>query len=115
MRRIDKQMNNILRDNSGETLVEVLVAFTLLSIIMVTFSQGIAFATRTEARATKNRKNADMAMNRFQTRLAAGERDTAYDQIAGVFNDRIKVESMTVNVDGETYTYAFYEMVQVGG
>ena len=40
MRRISKT-GSILRDNSGETIVEVLVAFTLLSIIMLMFSQGI--------------------------------------------------------------------------
>ncbi len=111
MRRIRKTIG-ILRDNSGETIVEVLVAFTLLSIIMVTFSQGIAFATRTEARANENRKNADLAMLDFQTRLASGQRDDSYAQITGVFNDRIKVESITVNVDGQPYTYAFYEMIK---
>lgn len=113
MRRISKT-TGILRDNSGETIVEVLVAFTLLSLIMVTFTQGIAFATRTEARASQNRKNADLAMCQFQTKLAAGERDSSYVQIAGYFNDRIKVESITVNVDGQPYTYAFYEMIKVG-
>ena len=114
MRRINKT-TGILRDNSGETIVEVLVAFTLLSIIMLTFSQGIAFATKAESKAGENRKNADLAMCDFQQQLAAGQRDPYPVQVTGVFNDRIKVEAITVNVDEQPYTYAFYEMIQGSG
>lgn len=114
MRRINKTIS-VLRDNSGETIVEVLVAFTLLSIIILTFSQGVTFATKAEFKAEQNRKNADLAMLDFQTKLASGQRDPSYVQITGVFNDRIKVESITVDVDGQSYTYAFYEMIQLTG
>lgn len=105
---------NILRNNSGETIVEVLVAFTLLSIIMLIFSQGIAFATNAEYRASTTRQNADEALKRIQHRLATGERDSMYTQIHGVFNDLIKVETYTETVDGQTYTYVYYEATQIG-
>ncbi|MBO4681500.1 MAG: hypothetical protein J5623_06310 [Clostridiales bacterium] len=53
-------------------MVEVLIAFTLLSIILLMFSQGIAFATKAEANATDNRNAADQAMASLQQKLAEG-------------------------------------------
>jgi hypothetical protein len=47
MKRLSKKIC-IIKDNSGESMVEVVVAFTLLSIMLVLFSQGISWATRSE-------------------------------------------------------------------
>ena len=104
----------LLRDNSGETMVEVLVAFTLLSIMLVIFSQGIAYATRAEVRASKTREGADQAMADLQQKLASGYRDSGYTQITGIFEGRIKVETYPITVDGNTYTYVYYEARRVG-
>lgn len=112
MRCISKT-GRILRDNSGETIVEVLVAFTLLSIVMLIFSQGIAFATNTEFRANKNRENADAALKNVQFRLAAGETDEHYTQIIGKYGDRIKIETYQVTVDGQVYTYVRYGVLPI--
>ena len=109
MRRISKT-GNILACNSGETIVEVLVAFTLLSIIMLIFSQGIAFATNAEYRANKNRENADEALRRVQYRLAQGERDETFLQIIGKFADRVKIERYSENIDGQEYVFIRYDV-----
>jgi len=71
MRLINKT-KKILRDNSGETMVEVIVAFTLLTVLLVTYAQGITSAANAEAAATKNRTSADEAMLALQEQLAAG-------------------------------------------
>ena len=47
-----------------------MVAFALLSIMLVLFSQGIAWATNTEMTATDNRKKADDSMIKLQEDLA---------------------------------------------
>lgn len=104
----------LLRDNSGETMVEVLVAFTLLSIMLVIFSQGLAYASKAEINAMKSREGADQAMNQLQAKLASGERATDYVQIVGTCGDRIKIETYTVNVDGREYTYVYYEAIRTG-
>lgn len=64
----------------GETMVEVIVAFTLLSIILVLFSQGIAWATKSEARASDNRRAADSAMESLQQDLAQGVKGNPRDE-----------------------------------
>ncbi len=73
MRMISKKRLAVLCSNSGETMVEVLVAFTLLSMMLIIFSQGIAWASRSEIQATGNRNKADSAMTELQTKLANEE------------------------------------------
>lgn len=70
MRRL-KKIGMILKDNSGETMVEVLVAFALLSIIMLMFSQGLASTTKAEMIAKQNRDSADASMVKLQQKIAS--------------------------------------------
>lgn len=63
----------ILLNNNGESMVEVIVAFTLLSIMLVIFSQGMAWATNSEVQASANRDSADQAMIHLQQTLAQEE------------------------------------------
>ena len=100
------------RDNSGETIVEVTVAFTLLAIMLVVFSQGIAFATRAEVNASRSRDLADAAMIELQHKIAVSSGaenpqgvlsiavdDNNYDAYIRIYN---------IEVDGETINYAVY-------
>ncbi len=68
--KLIRKNSHILEDNKGETIVEVVVAFTVLSIMMVLFSQGIAYASRTSVLADNNRDSADQAMMDLQERIA---------------------------------------------
>ena len=91
----------ILKDTSGETMVEVLVAFALLSIIMLIFSQGLASATKSEMNAKQNRDSADNTMIKLQQKLAS---DTPY--ISGNGIDVSEKTSLTAG-DGAVKTYAY--------
>lgn len=68
--RMIRKNGQLLGENKGETIVEVVVAFAVLSIMMVMFSQGIAHATRTGVLADQTRDNADQAMIGLQERIA---------------------------------------------
>ena len=112
MRRIIKT-TSILRDNSGETIVEVTVAFTLLAIMLVIFSQGIAYATKAEVNASRSRNRADAAMIKLQHWLATPSDGPAPQPVKitvdGNWNTYVRIYS--VNVDGETVNYAVYSPV----
>lgn len=69
MKKVSKTIKPIVKDNSGESMVEVIVAFTLLTIVLLMFAQGIASATNSESNATKSRKSADNAMIDLQEQL----------------------------------------------
>lgn len=64
------KMKTALNNRRGETIVEVVVAFTLLSIMLVLFSQGLAWASNTQIHASNNRKKADDTMLALQEKLA---------------------------------------------
>lgn len=113
MRRISKT-GFVLTDNSGETMVEVLVAFALLSIMLLIFSQGLAWATTAEARAYDSRIAADQAMADLKTELATSGTARPVTRI-NYFNDRIKRFTYTYNINGQTFTYIHYEPIVTGG
>lgn len=100
MRRINKT-TAMLIDNSGETIVEVTVAFTLLSIMLVIFSQGIAYATSAEVNASRSRNRADAAMIELQ-RTIATDSDSGY------------VQSLLFTVDGNYNAYYRLYTVRIG-
>ena len=104
--KLIRKTSSIFGNNSGETMVEVLVAFTLLSIMLVIFSEGIAWATNSESRATQRRSGADLAMKTLQHDLAAGNPGQAGN-----------VESFgTGTITAHTYTYGEYQYtVYTGG
>ena len=101
MRRILKY--NIIADNSGESMAEVLVAFTLLSIMLVIFFEGVAWAKNTEVNASKNRDRTDQAMIDLQTKCRT-ESGTEAGQVA---NLQGRISRKVYVVDG--YTYVLYE------
>lgn len=78
-------------------MVEVIVAFTVLSIMMLLFAQGLAWATNTEARATNTRNDADKAMIDLQDKLA-GVNTEPGSPLPGVQIDRYVFQ-----VDGHNY------------
>ena len=114
MRCINKA-GRMFKNNSGETMVEVLVAFTLLSIMLVVFSEGIAWATKSEVSASQRRDAADQGMLELQRSLArelareTSEADATY-QIPE-FSFRIRCKKYT---EGNN-TYVVYEAIPRAG
>ena len=70
MKQLICKLRSILDNRSGETIVEVVVAFALLTIMMVVFTQGLASATAMLVNADENRRNADDSMIDLQNKLA---------------------------------------------
>lgn len=104
---------NILKDESGETIAEVLIAFILLTIVLLIYSQGIAMATKSEFNADNSRTGADQAMKQVQDDIADGTVNdiTGQYQVPGYLDTRIVHNTYTVTVDGKTYTYVYYEPI----
>ena len=101
----------ILKGKSGETIAEVLVAFILLTIVLLIYSQGIAMASKSEFNADKSRTGADQAIKQVQDDIANGIDDPNKYQVKDNLNDRINHKTYTVDVDGKTYTYVYYEPI----
>ena len=104
--KLIRKSGHMLEDNKGETIVEVVVAFTVLSIMMVLFSQGIAYASRTSVLADKNRDSADQAMMDLQEQIASnitipGKLPVPADTPAGV--DSFVVYRQVYTVDSKTF------------
>lgn len=65
----------ILICTKAESMAEVIVAFLVLTIIMVLFANGMQFAARAESYATDNTKSYDKAMRELQRALAGETED----------------------------------------
>ena len=100
----------ILKDESGETIAEVLVAFILLTVVLIIYSQGIAMATKSELNADNSRTGADKALMQVQNDITDGKNDylTGQYQVAEHLDTRIVHNSYSITVDGQTYTYVYY-------
>ena len=116
--RIIRKHYNLISDNSGETIIEVVVAFTLLSIMLIMFSQGITFATNSNLDAQETRKKSDEAMKLLQyqkvsaNRPVAGPIDSYADQSLEIDLKMYKqIYNVKISEDDEnTYTYVVYSM-----
>ena len=100
----------------GETMVEVIVAFTLLSIMLVIFSQGITFAARAENNAIRTRELADEAMQTFQNEKANNSSAHAMVPV-GVFGKTVYMQTYPVIQGSESHTYVVYvaDTTSLGG
>ena len=102
--KLIRKNGHVLGDNKGETIVEVVVAFTVLSIMMVLFSQGIVYASRSSMQADKKRDDADKAMIDLQEQIAtdtSGSVPVPADVPAGI--DGFVVYRQVYQVDSKTY------------
>ena len=116
--KVIRKHDRLLKDNSGETIIEVVVAFTLLTIMLIMFSQGITFATRSNLDAQDTRKRSDEAMKLLQyqkvstNRPVAGPIDNYADQSLEIDLKMYKqIYNVKISEDDEnTYTYVVYSM-----
>lgn len=115
--RLIKKNYRIIADNAGETMVEVIVAFALLSIMLLLFTQGIAGATRSEYYAQKSRTSADVAMRALNEYIVTNNIDNENyscsitvdvkeKQLGGGW---LKYEYV-VTVDDDSYVYYKYDL-----
>ena len=81
----------VLFANKAESMVEVIVAFVVITIVMALFAQGMNYATTAEKYAIDNTKDNDAAMLRLQ-RTVTGVADEA-DSTAITTADRLKLNN----------------------
>ena len=110
MKKINKLYRHHINDNRGETIVEVIVAFALLSIMLVLFSQGLAAASRSDMKAMETRTAADKAMPTLTQKKLDSSVTTYKAQVTEVDNNLIyrQVYPITDEQTGEIYTYVVY-------
>ncbi len=107
------KVTNIVKDNSGETIAEVLVAFILLTIMLLIYAQGIAMAANSEMNAQKSRTGSDKARKQFQDDIATDNTYSLVDQyqVPAYFSSRVKHQEYSYTIDGKEYTYTYYEPI----
>ena len=111
MKKVNKLFRHHISDNRGETIVEVIVAFALLSSMLVLFSQGLAAASRSDMKAMETRAEADKAMLKLQqTKVNTGITQPNKAQAAEIDNNLIyrQVYEIIDEQTGEKYTYVVY-------
>lgn len=111
--RYVRKTSFIFNSKSGESMVEVMVAFVVLSIILLIFAEGLQMATRLEVRSDQTRRGADSAMADVQSRISSGETfGSRMDEISissdGV-NSSVVPYTYQVNIDGNDYTFVVYK------
>ena len=107
----------ILISNLAETMVEVIVAFVVLSIVMVLFAQGIRFANAAEYYAIENSKACDKAMVNLQKTVTGHGSETdmnvvstnSENQTLDGKSDMLKITKYTItNTSGGDYNIYTY-------
>ena len=108
MNKINKLYRYHISDNRGETIVEVIVAFALLSIMLVLFSQGLAAASRSDMKAMETRTAADKAMLTLQQKKLDSSLTTYKAQVTEVDNNLIYRQVYQIVEGQDVYTYVVY-------
>ena len=103
-----RKIRNLLKDNKGETILEVVVAFTLLTIMMVLFSQGIKYATMTNLKADETRNDSDRAMEELQKEIASDS--SVAMPVGNIDGNNINRKRYVVTVEGKEYSYIVYSV-----
>lgn len=75
--KIIAKTKEVLFTNKAETMVEVTVAFLVLTIVLMLFSQGMAFSNRAEKFAMDRSKDSDSAFHNLLD-AAINSEGTAY-------------------------------------
>ncbi len=106
MKLIHKLSRHHFDGRRGETIIEVVVAFALLTIMLVIFSQGLAYASRSDIKAMQTREAADKAMLLLQQKKITESEEMPI--VGDIDYNLIHRKLYSVEVDGETYTYVVY-------
>lgn len=110
----------VLREQKAETMVEVVVAFVVLSIVLVMFSQGLKYATTAEVYAVENGKACDKAVINLQ-RFITGHPDEVGNNVPsspldeGVMVTSGNTENMTLNNQSDMLKLTKYTVVYSEG
>ncbi|GEM_PF-3073952 len=90
-------LKNLLQDNRGETIMEVVVSFLILSIMMVLFAQGLKYAGNARTYAIEECDAADKAIIALQKTI-----NNVADPADEVTAQMISGENIETTVSGST-------------
>ena len=85
----------VLKEQKAETMVEVIVAFVVLSIVLVMFSQGLNYATTAEVYAIENGRACDKAVINLQRFLTGHPDENGNNIPSSPLDDGVMVTSNT--------------------
>ena len=110
----------VLREQKAETMVEVVVAFVVLSIVMVMFSQGLKYATTAEVYAVENGKACDKALINLQRFITGTPDDTGNNVPSSPLDEGVRVtssdtENKTLNNQSDMVKLTKYAVVYPEG
>ncbi len=98
---------NFIRNNSGETLVEIMVAFIVLMIIVAMFTGAVNFASSAINNSTDIRRTSDREYSELRTELNKESRNSSY--VSALLQPGIKSETTVTATDGSTVTLTAYQ------
>lgn len=106
----------VLFTNKAETMVEVTVAFLVLSIVMALFAQGMRFANKAETFALDRSRNSDSALKDLLDTAINGTGKAyggtvTYDNLNGNSDDLLKYRIYTVPAadGGDNFVYYVFD------
>lgn len=102
----------ILLEQKAESMIEVIVAFLVLSIIMVLFAQGISFSNRAESYAIGRSRDSDSAMKELMDSIVTGSGSAVggtvhHESLDGQAN-KLKLRMYTVTPSGGGDNFIYY-------
>lgn len=80
----------VLMANKAESIVEVIVAFVVITIVMAMFAQGMNYVTSAEKYAIENTKDNDTAMLRLQRTVTGVADEADSDEISSA--EKLKLQ-----------------------
>ncbi len=129
MIRLRSDAKDVIRDNKGETIVEVVVAFLVLSIMLALFAQGLSYAGKTSSYAVEEMTAADTAVIELQKtinytgaegtedgkalRTSEADREYVFDNGSSIVAHQYVV-SQASGTDIRNYYYWVYEVKNYG-
>ncbi len=113
--KIIAKTRSILFDTKAESMVEVVIAFLVLSIVMVLFAHGVSFSNRAERYAIGRSRDSDSAMRELMEAVisdggAATGVSIKHEKLDGVDN-MLKLRSYTVSPEsgGDNCVYYVFD------
>ena len=88
--RIIAKTKSVLMANKAESIVEVIVAFVVITIVMAMFAQGMNYVTSAEKYAIENTKDNDTAMLRLQRTVTGVADEADSDEISSA--EKLKLQ-----------------------
>lgn len=110
--KVIKRLISKIKDNRGETMVEVMVAFIVLLLILAVFGNSISATGEAERFANEKRQEADEGMKQLHGKLSKDENTatkTSNEKTATVTGSSVTVKAVQYKTSGDGLIYWVFE------